>query len=152
MIDYMETASELLCLHGQFFHRHHFSKLSEYSKGEFGVLNFLLDHENEVDITPGMLCEHSPITSARIAVILNKLEEKHCVIRKDCLLDKRKTLVYLTDSGRELITNRRHELHSEVANELRALGEKDTLEYIRILNKIIDISQISQKGTLDESI
>ena len=107
------------------------------TRGENLTLLFLLSNEG---VNPKGISEFSGVSTARMAKMLNNLEAKGFVRREDSQKDKRCTDVYITDSGREYITAQIAQSISLHKNTLEALGENDTKEYIRITNKILDIT------------
>ena len=78
------------------------------------------------------------VSSARIAALLKHLEQKGFIQRRADEFDERRVNVSLTDTGRELINERRREAIERVAAALRSLGEEDAHEYVRLQQKMLD--------------
>ena len=80
-------------------------KLSEYTKmtdtnrGEGVLLSYLVHHNNEA--TPVQLSEALDVSTARIAVLLNKMERKHLVKRKRHPNNNRNIIVKLLPEGKK---------------------------------------------------
>ena len=112
-------------------------QMNGITRGENLTLLFLLSNEG---INSKGISEFSGVSTARMAKILNKLEEKGFLRREESKEDKRCVNVYITDKGREYITAQIAESIEMQKHTLEAIGEKDTNEYIRINQKILDIT------------
>lgn len=108
--------------------------LNEFSRGEVGVLSYLAFDKNEV--SSGELSEKLNVTTARIASILNSLEEKRYIKRKNDTLDKRKTLVVITEKGKELAVNTKKEIINKIIKVIDEVGYDEVKEYVKIALKI----------------
>jgi DNA-binding MarR family transcriptional regulator len=86
-------------------------------------------------VTAGELSDKMGVSTARIASILKGLEKKDFLRRETDLRDRRRVAVFLTPKGRE--TAREHyEMISHFASEFfRRLGEQDTLELLRLIER-----------------
>lgn len=111
--------------------------LSEFTSGEIGVLGYLVFEKDKV--TSGELSEKLNVSTARVASILNSLENKGYIKRTNDNLDKRKTLVTITDKGEKLAYSVKRELTSKIINVIKEVGEEDIKEYIRISLKIENV-------------
>lgn len=110
---------------------------NEVSRGEIGVLGYLAFEKDEV--TAGELSENLNVTTARIASILNSLEAKNYIKRKEDSKDKRKTLVVITENGRVLAKKAKKEVIEKIKKVINEVGEEDMKEYLRIVLKIREI-------------
>lgn len=111
--------------------------LNEFNRGEVGVLSYLAFDKNE--ITAGELSEKLNVSTARIASILNSLESKELINRKEDALDKRKTLVVITNKGKNLAKNAKKEVIDKIIAVIKEIGYKDIKEYVRIAIKIREV-------------
>lgn len=109
-----------------------------FYKGEMKILGYLFFHKEEA--TPGELGEFMGVSSARVARALKSLEEKKIIQRTTLLQDRRKTVVSLTDIGKETFQKKHDESVEYMSRLFSKLGEHDTLECIRIIEKILRIS------------
>lgn len=116
-----------------------FQALQKKLKGE----NVLLAHlcETGGKSTPGALAQFLDVTAARITAIIHALEHKDLVERLSNGTDKRKVTVQITDKGKAVVEGIKTEAlhHSEMLME--KIGESDTHEFLRIMNKIIEIEK-----------
>lgn len=111
--------------------------LNEFSRGEIGVLSYLAFDKNEA--SSGELSEKLNVTTARIASILNSLENKDYIKRKDDNLDKRKTIVVITDKGKELANNTKKDIIDKIVKVIKEIGYDELEEYARIALKIRNV-------------
>ena len=134
-MNYKEMALDLLKTRIDFLLVPVSQKLSNFIKGEYFVLNYLLTHDSQAH--PKELNREMAVSSARIAALLNHMEEKGLVIRHDDATDNRQVIVSLTEKGNALIEEKKAELLQNVIQLLEYLGPEDAQNYIRIQKKII---------------
>lgn len=108
--------------------------LNEFNKGEIGVLSYLMFDCDGV--SAGCLSNQLNVSTARIASILNSLEDKKYIKRISDNNDKRKTIVYITNNGKELVNQCKKEILNKINNVLNDIGIEDIKRYINISNKI----------------
>lgn len=115
-------------------------------RGEKSVLLYLFDHCEGV--TAGELSRALEIGSGGIANLLNSLERKELIGRNMSPADRRKVIVTLSPKGVDEIAQRRAEVLSNTKELLAELGEEDTAELIRILEKMSGIADrmLEEKG------
>lgn len=114
-----------------------FQALQKKLKGENILLARL--YETGGKSTPGALAEFLDVTAARVTAIIHALEHKDLVERLSSGADKRRVIVQITEKGKTVVEGIRTEAlrHSEMLME--KIGESDTHEFLRIMNKIIEI-------------
>ena len=133
-MDYTEMASELLKLRGMMLRVPEERQLSRMVQGELFVLNYLATHE--MITHPKELSENMAVSSARIASLLNHMEEKNLISRCPDKNDSRQIIVKLTETGRSEIKKIREEVISHISAMLEKLGPEDASAFIRIARKI----------------
>lgn len=111
--------------------------LSEFSKGEIGVLGYLAFDENNVP--SGTLSKKLSVTTPRIARILNSLENKGYIKRDNDNNDKRKSLVTITPKGSKFAQDVKNKLLNKIISVIKEVDYNDMKEYIRINKKIKNI-------------
>ena len=136
-MDYRSLANELLGIRAGMLQIPANRKLSELVKGEYFVLNYLLTRKHAV--YPSELSQQLVVSTARIAALLNHMEEKGLIARTADAEDNRHIIVNLTSKGTDTIRKKRKEVADVVAQTLEQLGEDDALEYLRIQKKLIQI-------------
>ena len=110
-------------------------KISKMTRGEFFVLNYLMTHQNQahpVEISRSMM-----VSTARIAALLSRLEEKQLISRTIDPENNRQVIVTLLPQGLTLIQRIRNEVITASVRMLERLGPEDAREYIRIQRKIL---------------
>lgn len=133
-MNYAALANELLGVRANLLQVPASQQLSHMMKGEMFVLNYLLAHETIIH--PKELSEKMAVTTARIANLLNHMEEKKLICRYPDPDDSRQIVVVLTQEGKEEIQQIRAKVISYVSAMLEELGPEDAEAYIRIQKKI----------------
>lgn len=133
-MNYVALANELLGVRASLLQVPASQQLSHMMKGEMFVLNYLLTHETIIH--PKELSEKMAVTTARIASLLNHMEEKRLICRYPDPDDSRQIVVVLTQEGKEAIQQIRAKVISYVSAMLEELGPEDAEAYIRIQKKI----------------
>lgn len=131
-------------------------ELQENLKGEGCLLSYLESHHGES--TPSDLCTALGVSAPRTAAMLRTLEQKGLLQRHADGSDKRRVVVTMTENGRRAAESRRQNLSERVRYALEQLGERDAREFIRILDRIVEIESLqrtmlqgvaAQWGTVD---
>ncbi len=102
-------------------------------KGIVAYLSFVKD-----DVLVGELVEKLQLSSGRVAIALNMLEEKGLVVREKEKEDKRKVKVRVTEKGKKLAEETKTMLLDQLTSVLKGLGEVDASEFLRLHRKIIE--------------
>lgn len=134
-MDYEELACELMSNRAELLTVPASRQVSKLVRGELFVLNYLKTNDRVVH--PKELSEKMAVSTARIASLLNHMEEKRFIVRIPDAEDSRQVIVRLTDAGAELIEKTRSEVIRHAKKVLEDLGPEDAEAYIRIQKKII---------------
>ena len=113
----------------EFFHH-----MDETQAGIGAVLRLL--YMEEKPVTAGKISDTLGISTARVAVLLRKMESKGLIIKEKNPLDARVTIVSLTDMGTEMIKDAWKEIQEQMGKIIDTVGEERLLEYIEISNEI----------------
>lgn len=105
----------------------------ELLKGEVPVLCHIAEKEQ---MTPTELAHKFSLSTARIATILNRLEDKELIVRIHDHKDRRKVYIHLTDAGKRLAARKMEELYDHLHELLLNLGDEDAQEYLRLTKKV----------------
>lgn len=135
-MEYAILAGQLLSVQANLLQVPAYQQLSKMVRGELFVLNYLATHE--AAIHPKELSKKMSVSTARIAILLNHMEEKGLITRSSDLSDNRQVFVRLTENGVNAIQHTRADVISRVSSLLEALGPEDAREFIRIQEKILD--------------
>lgn len=135
-MDYKELAEEYLMIRAQLLKVPASQQVTKLVKGELFVLNYLATHEKAV--YPKDLSKEMVVSTARIAVILNQMEDKKWITRTADTEDNRQILVALTEEGHQVIEQQREKIIHAVVQMFEKLGPEDATEFIRIQRKIVE--------------
>jgi DNA-binding MarR family transcriptional regulator len=113
-------------------------RLGLFSKGEVLVLHSLAERESVV--IPTELSAALGSSTPRIAAVLGSLEKKGQVTRDIDKSDRRRILVAITELGRERVIREDDAMQSCLKRIFREMGENDTGEFIRTLERFLEIA------------
>lgn len=108
------------------------------SMGESPVLAYICRSEDP--LTPSELAKRLGYSRSRMTRILDALAAKGYITREHDKNDGRKIIVLATESGRKFSTESRAEGVGNLAESLTKLGEEDTRDLIRVLEKAYSIT------------
>lgn len=111
-----------------------FHKMEEVDRGTGFVLAYLEGSDGEV--FAGDLAKELKVSTARIAALLNKLEEKGLVERSRSAQDARRTVVKITPKGTAYTAEIREQILNKVEILFDKVGKEDLKEFLRICAKI----------------
>ena len=89
--------------------------------------------------TPSKVVEDSEFSPARLSAILKSLESKGYIEKKQDEIDKRCTIIEITEQGNERSATIKAEMVENALNLTEKLGEEDANELIRLIRKLIYI-------------
>lgn len=113
---------------------HFLHMFSDVNKGSFAVLKFL--KENDCSSNSGEISNFLGVSTARIAAVLKKLEEKKLIQRKASSVDARITIVSLTELGKLKCAEKEKELNNCIKKIIDELGMEKIRDLSETLNKI----------------
>ncbi|MEL4105596.1 MarR family winged helix-turn-helix transcriptional regulator [Oscillospiraceae bacterium WX1] len=138
-MDTAQLAAEMLAKTGEMMRTSWPRKMHAFLQGEMFILHFI-SHQSG-DVLPSELSAAMKTSTARVAMALKSLEGKGLIERRIDKEDRRRVKVSMTQAGRDMITCQHGEMRRRVEQILTVLGEKDTLEYLRIVGRMIEISK-----------
>lgn len=136
-MDYRELAGELVDAKQQAKSMVVERNVNKAIEGRPYVLKHLYEYDGEA--YPKDLCEDMGVSTARIATILNQLEDRGYITREDDPDDSRQVVVKITDEGVDKAREMHNELLDYFANLLKKLGPEDAREYVRLQHKVLAI-------------
>lgn len=137
-MDYTELAKQFLNNTYQFRKGHQQKKIDKTMNGEAFVIMYISKRGG--DVLPSEISNKMNITSARVAAALSSLENKGLITRTMAPNDRRKILVDLTPSGKEMAESYEQKALDGAKRMLEMLGEQDAMEFVRILGKLAKLS------------
>jgi len=126
---------ELYSVLADFLNRKNNIEVLNSIRGEYGVLNCLMDMENGA--SAGELGKKLHVVPGRIADILNRLEQKELIVRERNEEDRRVVNAKITEKGRQVSIEKRAEIHNDYKGLFKILGEDDVRELIRLLKIVL---------------
>lgn len=132
---YEQLANELVQVNEALLHQPAQDLLSKLSRGEHFVLNYLLTRYGQAH--PTDLSRHMVVSTARIAALLNRMEEKGLISRLPDPLDNRQIIVSLSPKGEKAIEAFRKKVIQATARMLELLGPDDSQEFLRLQRKLV---------------
>lgn len=115
-----------------------FQEKGSLHSGEFELMKQIARYKKmmKTDPTLVVLSQNLKITQATVTPLVDRLVLKGLVTKESCQNDKRAKVVSLTKKGYEILLKNRQEEHKKIKGLLEHLGEDDTENLIRILEKI----------------
>ena len=134
-MDYQASAEQLLkdLLSNEITCRLVQSQLTDLIHGELAALLHLKDAGT---VSASQLSQALGVNTSRIAALLRQLENKEYIQRSVNVLDRRKTMVTITDTGREYVQAYKEKAQGFCRRLLEQLGEEDAETFVRITHKI----------------
>lgn len=95
-------------------------------------------------LLPGQLGACMRVSNARITAVIHSLEKKGLVVRQASETDRRKVLVSLTAAGKVYAESQLQWITAHVRESLEKLGDEDAAALLRILRKLVSMSDAEQ--------
>ena len=117
--------------------RDFFERISETTKGIAAVLGYL--YETNDTVTAGQISRSMNVSTARVAVLLKKMESKGLIIRETGTADARTTVVRLSELGTENASRLHNEMYSQISEMIDKMGIERLTEFIAVSKEIRSI-------------
>ena len=135
-MDYHALAEQLMDLHVLLHQSPAGRQLEDLDRGTSLALGYLMAHHKMAH--PKELDRGMAVSSARVAALLNHLEDQGLIRRTADPDDNRQTIVSLTAAGEGRIRQRRAQAVALLAQLLERLGPEDAAAYLRLRKKLIE--------------
>ena len=109
-------------------------KHNETNAGIGAVLRFLL--ESDRPMTAGSISQFMNVSTARVAVLLKKMEARDLICRQAGPEDARTVVVSLTDTGAEKAMRLRENMYRDIGILIDTIGMDRLIEYTNISREI----------------
>ena len=136
-MNYEELAKQFLNNSYRYRNCGHQKKFDDNLHGE--AFTMLYIYKEGGNVLPSDISNEMNISSARVAFMLNNLENKGLISRKIDSNDRRKILVTLTTEGLAYAQIHNDNVTNHTIKMLTLLGEHDAKELVRIIGKLVDI-------------
>lgn len=149
---YEQMAAELFTVLDGRHRAPHQDRVRSMMKGEMSVLRLLAKEQRQMNA--GEISRELGMTTPRLAAVLNSLERKKMIGRREDPGDKRRVNVLLTDAGSDFCEEKKQGARRYMARLLAYLGEADAREYIRLMRRIneamAELAPLEDKEEPDE--
>lgn len=136
-------AKEMLETFGNMDKRNLLSKRKFLLRGE-DLFLVVLDEAGGMS-TPSKLSEYTDFTPARLSAIIKSLENKGNIIRQQDELDKRCSIIEITEKGAAQSAALKNSAVKNSLEIIEKLGEADAEEFLRLLKRLFDI-MVNEEG------
>lgn len=133
---HIELASQFMQMRRSFPYIKFDKEVSECSRYEIYILNYLSMHNGEAH--PKELSDELIVSSARMAVLLNQLEEKEYISRIRDEHDNRQTVIRLMEAGADFFEKSNNKALKLVAHFFDELGYEDAEEFVALYSRLMN--------------
>ena len=119
------------------------------SHSEFCLLNIIMDNSDHTDgMTVSAIAAELDVTPPAVSRSLKSLESRGLVTRETNLINRRNTMVRLTESGRELLENSRKQMDAVMKRVHEKMGEERKNQLCELLSEMTEIIEnyVAEKG------
>ena len=135
-MDYTDLSKEFLQTIYSFCRAGQQRQFTNAVHGEAFALQFIAQHDDVA--IPSDIENAMSISSARIAIILNGLEDKGLITRRIDPSDRRRTILKLTPEGEKQVAASTEHLLGLSREMLEFLGEVDARHFVRIMSRLVE--------------
>ena len=114
-----------------------FLKIVNDSNAGIGFVLKLFLEENH-QLSAGQLSEAMGVSTARVAVLLKKMENRGLIEKKEDEADARVTLVKLSEDGKRIASSMKENMLQRIATVIDKVGEEKFLQFIALSHEIKD--------------
>jgi len=142
-MDYTALSKEFLQTIYKYYQARAQQQLNNAMHGEAFALQYIAVHDNAT--IPSDIKNAMSVSSARIAMVLNSLEDKGLIVRQIDKQDRRRTILKLTSAGEERAKESSQELLGVARKMLEHLGEEDAKHCVRIMGRLAEMCPLEKK-------
>lgn len=121
------------------------SELHHVNCGSMAVLHYLYEVPQETTVSAGELSRHMGVSTARITVMLKKLEKDGLIVKKKEPLDARVVTVQLTEQGKDFARQKRQEIEQHIGLAIDTVGYDRLADCIATLHELGDVFFVNNK-------
>lgn len=114
-----------------------FKRIDDTSAGISAVLRFLYEADGEV--TSGQISSSMNVSTARMAVLLKKMDAKGLICKETGAADARTTVVRLSGFGRETVEKIHADMYRQVGCVIDKIGMERLIEFTTVAREICSI-------------
>ncbi len=98
------------------------------------VLRYL--NESGMAVSAGEISEYMKVSTARVAVVLRKMQEKNLIVKLSDPKDARKTMISLSENGRKAAQIKKEKFIDYFSHVVDRIGEERFIQFIKISEDI----------------
>ncbi len=125
----------------------HFQRIDKSTVGIRAILKYL--SEDEEQATAGEISKRIGVSTARVAVLLKKMDAKGFIEKQGDPTDGRIVLVRLTERGRDTSNRIRSEMFAQLGALIDRLGMERLMQFAEISREIRSVME--SMNTLDKT-
>ena len=122
----------------------HFQNIDRNTAGIRAILKYL--SETDETVTAGMISGHIRVSTARVAVLLKKMETKGLIEREKDPGDGRIVVVKLSEHGKQTAEMLRENMYNHIGEMIDKVGMERLLEFAAIS---YEIHSVMEKTEID---
>ncbi len=111
-----------------------FDEMNKSEVGFFAVIKYL--YESSIDVTSADICKHLKISSARMAVLIKKLEKKGLVVKINSDKDARIKVLKLSKKGTEFAHKMKAHMYETMKKIIDEFGLDEIEELFSKLSRL----------------
>lgn len=111
-----------------------FRHVEENNAGIGCVLRYL--EESGRAVSAGEISGYMNVSTARVAVILRKMQEKQLIVKLSDPNDARKTMISLSEHGKQFFVEKKEKVLAYFSHVIECIGEERFMEFIEISEEI----------------
>ncbi len=109
--------------------------MPDTKRSEIAILTVLLNHKSQGGMMITEISKRLSLPPSAITPVINNLEEKGFIVRKNSPSDRRIVLAELTDQGLAFFEKMQEKFYRKAQELCEHLGEEDSRAFIRIYAK-----------------
>ena len=133
---YKDLAKQLTEINKKMMKMKEYNKIIDSNRGEKVLLSYLAMHNGKA--TPVELSEALHVSTARIAVLINKLEQKQIVERQNHPDNKLNKIVKLLPKGEEINKQIKDDYNKQIIKFLETLSKEEAKTYVMLQQKLLE--------------
>ncbi len=125
-----------------------FEKMNKSDVGVFAVIKYL--HESEEEVTSADICKFLQISSARMAVLVKRLEKKGLIVKSNSSVDARSKVLKLSAAGKKFAEDLKSQIYGTMEKIVDEFGLDELEELFVKLEKLKAIMDENVPANLEE--
>lgn len=120
----------------------YFQKFDMNAAGIRAILKLL--NETDSKVTAGKISERMNVSTARVAVLLRKMEAKGLIEKERDITDARVVVVKLSEHGKQVADKFKENVYTHISELIDKIGMEKMLEFAEISNEILAVMKAYQ--------